>query len=162
MEATTEMIDKAEHLARTAYEGGKLMEEFVNKDRWGQARTVVIDEKASVVYKLVLDEKHEDNHKEWKIWAEMPIEAKLVTAESLYLSLCGKVLVMELATIILDQVAQGKAAQIIRKEFDAYLTLCLRKQWSAEAVADMLSDNHNQNMGYRADGSPVWIDYAGF
>lgn len=166
MEATKTIRDKVKHLVENAYsEKGWVLDKFYEHANSGCSRTVIIDAAEGVVYKLALrDHDAANNRREWKLWKELPLEAQLITAQPLAISPCGMVLAME---FIGDTLAKSNKElmldeiDLIRHDFNQYLSLCLLESFTEEQTEDMIEDNHTGNMAYREDGSLAWIDYGG-
>lgn len=166
MKATKTIRDKVKHLVENAYsENGWILDKFYEHSHSGCSRTVIIDETEGVVYKLALRTRDAIyNKNEWKTWKKLPPEAQLITAQPLAISPCGMVLVMEFigetlakadSKLMLDEI------DLIREDFNKYLSLCLSELFTKEETEDMIEDNHTGNMAYRKDGSLAWIDYGG-
>lgn len=165
MEVTQAIRDKVEHLASVAFTStDRVLEKYQTPGHMGCSRTVLLDKEHGVAYKLAmgsLSSTAEDNWKEWRLWRKLPLEARLITAEALTISKCGKVLAMELVGKTLNKSCDDlDEMDRIREEFNAYLKLCLLESFTEEQVEDMMEDNHSGNMAYREDGSLAWIDYA--
>lgn len=165
MEMTQAIREKVEHLASVAFTStGRVLEKYQTPGYRGCSRTVLIDREHGVAYKLMmggLRSTANDNWREWRLWRKLPPEARLITAEALAISKCGKVLAMELMGETLNKSCDDPdEMDRIRKEFNAYLKLCLAERFTEAQIEDMMEDNHSANMAYREDGSLAWIDYA--
>ncbi len=166
MEVTQSIKDKVVYLAEHAYNAqATVLGKFRNYSFTGCSRTVVIDKTERVVYKLALrGHGAQDNRTEWRIWKTLPPSAQLITAQPLDISECGMVLAMEFIGETLarsDDKLMIKEINFIRKDFNAYLSLCLLESFTKQQAEDMMVDNHTDNMAYREDGSLAWIDYGG-
>ncbi len=165
MKVTQAIRDKVEHLASVAFTStNRILEKYQTPGHMGCSRSVLIDREHGVAYKLEMRGKHStpgDNWKEWRLWRKLPLEAKLITAEVLTISKCGKVLAMELVGETLNKSCDDMdEMDRIREEFNAYLKLCLLERFTEAQIEDMTEDNHSANLAYREDGSLAWIDYA--
>lgn len=174
-----DMQEKVEQMARDWFDpDGHLDYDLMERSpSWtcGSFRSVVLDHKNGVVFKLSQHPRYEDNQREWDLYFKVSPEVQATMAKPLAISSCGKVLAMELIPDTVysrfyprEELSPGIALQKrtemsnMLKTFDTDLGAALRRSRVPEKkIRFLLEDNHAANVGVREDGTLVWIDYAG-
>jgi hypothetical protein len=153
--ATSKITKRVRELAATSYDANGRCNR--NSRIYGCYREVIVEN--GVAYKLARHDHYADhNRTEWNLYHRVSPSMRAMMAKPLAISSCGRVLAME---VIPSTVARSDRSPIEGSRFNDRLRKLLKAEgFGANEIADLLSDNHNNNIGVRENGELCWLDYA--
>lgn len=97
------------------------------------------------------------NRRESRAWKTASKEVRAMMAEVYNLSTCGRVLAMELVPETLEDSGRRNECNDWNREL---LDALEASGFTFGEASSKIADNHSGNIGVRANGEVVWIDYA--
>jgi len=157
---TAEVAATAEFLASDAYDDDaySINNKYLGEARAGCSRAMIA--RNGVAYKMALNTRQiAINRTEYMTFWKFPASVRALTTTPYYISKCGRVIAYELvpSTVWDSDTRNTNDAQ---KFNDTLAKLLKESGMERNAICELLQDNHECNLGVRADDSLVWLDFC--
>jgi hypothetical protein len=164
--ATAKLTKLVRNLATDAYDyRGYLKSGYDDNRGRGSFRACIFRD--GVAIKLTRRESGVDmNRREWELFARLPDSVKSLTAKPLAISLCGRVMAIEMisgGTLSDWEIETGCSPTGRLQKFNKKLEdLLAINGFDDVEIESLIIDNHENNVAIRDNGELCWIDFAAY